>query len=143
MAMRSSLVLLLLSPLLAAQLQKTVPAINDVEAWQQVGQQPYEMTWTQRQEHPKTLVDFEDLTGWTLELYDGAEGELRRSREQQMWGMYVAKFWYRGTASGSRIVARPPNPFLSPSDSIPSSFGDTGTGGPGCAMKRRRPLSSP
>jgi hypothetical protein len=110
MAMRSSLVLLLLSPLLAAQPQKTVPAINDVEAWQQVGQQPYEMTWTQRQEHPKTLVDFEDLTGWTLELYDGAEGELRRSREQQMWGMYVAKFWYRGTASGSRIVARPPKP---------------------------------
>jgi hypothetical protein len=68
------------------------------------------MTWTQRQEHPDTLVDFEDLAGWTLEVYDGADGELRRSREQQMWGMYVAKFRYRGTASGSRVVARPPKP---------------------------------
>jgi len=61
-----------------------VPAINDIELWQQVGQQPYEFTWVQRAEHPNTLVDFEDLTGWKLELFNGAKGELRRSREQQM-----------------------------------------------------------
>ncbi len=94
--------------------EKTVPAINEIEPWQQVGQQPYEMTWVDRQEHPKTLVDFEDLAGWTLELHDGAVGELRRSREQQMWGMYVARFWYSGTPSGGRIVARPPKPIAIP-----------------------------
>ncbi len=87
-----------------------IPAINRVEPWQQVGQQPYEMTWVQRHEHPKTLVDFEDLEGWRLELYSGAVGEFRRSREQQMWGQYVGKFLYSGTSAESRMIARPPKP---------------------------------
>ena len=100
----------LLAPIASAQPDKVLPAINEVEPWQQVGQQPYEMTWTQREQHPETLVDFEDLTGWTLELYGGAEGELRRSREQQMWGQYVAKFSYSGKGAASRVIARPPKP---------------------------------
>ena len=64
----------LLVPLMlaAATPDKVVPAINEIDPWQQVGQQPYEMTWTQREENPHTLVDFEDLKGWTLELYGGA-----------------------------------------------------------------------
>jgi hypothetical protein len=94
--------------------EKVVPAINEIELWQQVGQQPYEMTWVQREENPKTLVDFEDLTGWKLELYDGASGELRRSREQQMWGQYVAKILYSGTRPESRVIARPPKPIPIP-----------------------------
>jgi len=97
-----------------AQPDRVVPAINDIEPWQQVGQQPYEMTWTQREQHPQTLVDFEDLAGWKLELYGGAEGELRRSREQQMWGRYVAKFFYSGRGKQSRLVARPPEPLPIP-----------------------------
>ena len=63
---------------------KVVHAINDIDSWQQEGQQPCEMSWTQREENPHTLVDFEDLSGWTLELDGGAAGEFRRSREQQM-----------------------------------------------------------
>ncbi len=90
--------------------EKTVPAVNEIEPWQQVGQQPYELTWTQREEHPETLVDFEDLSGWQLELFEGADGELRRSREQQIWGQYVAKFLYSGTGENSRLVGRPPKP---------------------------------
>ncbi|MCW5980755.1 MAG: hypothetical protein KIT09_21925 [Bryobacteraceae bacterium] len=89
---------------------KVVPAINEIEIWQQVGQQPYEFTFTQREEHPKTLVDFENLEGWNLELFAGADGEFRRSREQQMWGQYVGKFFYRGTGEKSRLIARPPKP---------------------------------
>ncbi|HVN78473.1 MAG TPA: hypothetical protein VMW38_05700 [Terriglobia bacterium] len=89
---------------------KRIPAINEIEPWQQVGQQPYEMTWVQRQEDLRTLVDFEDLQGWTLELGEGAKGELRRSREQQMWGQYVAKITYSGSKDQSRVVARPPRP---------------------------------
>jgi hypothetical protein len=89
---------------------KTAPAINEIEVWQQVGQQPYELTWVQRREHPDTLVDFEDLEGWRLELFGGADGELRRSREQLMWGQYTAKFLYWGTGKESRLIARPPKP---------------------------------
>ncbi|MCW5980753.1 MAG: hypothetical protein KIT09_21915 [Bryobacteraceae bacterium] len=101
-------------PALAQSPEKIAPAINDIESWQQVGQQPYEFTWTQREEHPKTLVDFEDLAGWKLELYGGADGELRRSREQQMWGQYVAKFLYSGAGEQSRAIARPPKPIPIP-----------------------------
>jgi len=89
---------------------KTVPAINEIELWQQVGQQPYELTWTERGEDPHTLVDFEDLTQWSLELHGEATGELRRSREQQMWGQYVAKVVYSAKGTKSRVVARPPKP---------------------------------
>ena len=94
--------------------EKILPAINEVELWQQVGQQPYEFTWTQREQDPHTLVDFEDLQGWNLELYDGAQGELRRSREQQMWGEYVAKIVYSGAREQSRVIARPPQPIPIP-----------------------------
>ena len=97
--------------------EKVLPVVNEVDSWQQVGQQPYEFTWTQRRQDPHTLVDFEDLQGWTLELYNGAQGELRRSREQQLWGEYVAKIVYSGVRDESRVIARPPQPI-----SIPGAF---------------------
>jgi hypothetical protein len=102
-------VLALVPSILPGQ-QKIIPAINEIEPWQQVGQQPYEFTWTEREQDPHTLVDFQDLKGWTLELYDGAQGELRRSREQQLWGEYVAKLLYSGGRAESRMIARPPQP---------------------------------
>jgi hypothetical protein len=94
--------------------EKVVPAINRGDYSQQVGQQPYEMTWVQRQQHPQTLVDFEDLEGWQLELYNGAAGEFRRSREQQMWGQHVGKFVFSGSREDSRMIARPPKPIPVP-----------------------------
>ena len=100
-----------------------MPAINEIELWQQVGQQPYEFTWVQREEDPRTLVGFENLKGWKLELHDGAQGELRRSREQQMWGEHVAKVLYSGTGDESRVVARPPRRFPFPATSIDRSLG--------------------
>jgi len=101
---------------LASGPDKVVPAINAIEPWQQVGQQPVEMTWTQREENPHTLVDFENLDGWTFELYGGATGEFRRSREQQMWGHYVAKFVFSAPDKQGRVVARPPKPIAIPGD---------------------------
>ena len=92
----------------------SVQAINEVEMWQQVGQQPYEFTWVQRQEDPRVLENFENLKGWTLELHNGASGELRRSREQQLWGQHVAKFLYSGTGEESLVIARPPAPIPIP-----------------------------
>jgi hypothetical protein len=104
----------LTAPARGAEPEKVVPAINQIEPWQQVGQQPYEFTFTQREEHPKTLVDFEDLKDWSLELHEGAKGEFRRSREQQLWGQHVAKFLFWGTGERSRVVARPPKPIPIP-----------------------------
>ncbi len=93
---------------------KTIPAVNHVDLWEQVGQQPYELTWVQRSQDPHTIVDFEDLAGWTLELSDGTKGELRRSREQQMWGQYVAKVSYSASHDGGRALVRPPKPIPIP-----------------------------
>ncbi len=107
-------IVLLAASLPGAAPEGVVPAVNAIEPWQQVGQQPYEFTWVQREENPGTLVDFENLEGWKLELYDGAKGELRRSREQQMWGQHVAKFLYSGTSEKSRVIARPPQPIPIP-----------------------------
>jgi hypothetical protein len=99
---------------LAQSPDKVTDAINEVARWEQVGQQPYEMTWTARAEHPATLVDFENLAGWKLECYAGAKGEFRRSREQQMWGAYTGKFVVSGSGAQSRVVARPPKPIPIP-----------------------------
>jgi hypothetical protein len=98
----------------SAKPEKVLPAINEVELWQPVGQQPYEFTWTQRDQDAHTLVDFEDMQGWKLEFYDGARGELRRSREQQLWGECVAKILYSGVREQSRLIARPPLPIPIP-----------------------------
>ncbi len=94
--------------------QKVIPAINKIQPWQQVGQQPYEMTWVQRRQNPHTLVGFENMEGWKLELFDGARGQLSRSREQQMWGEHVCKFLYAGTRRQSHVIARPPKPIPIP-----------------------------
>ena len=108
--MRGLIVVLLAGVACGADGSKIVPVINEIERWQQVGQQPYELTWTQREQSPDTLVDFEDLSGWTLELDNGAQGEFRRSREQQMWGQHVGKFVFSGTSAESRVIARPAKP---------------------------------
>ena len=106
----TSIAIALASAVFAAAPERVVPAVNEIEIWQQVGQQPYEFTWTQREAHPATLIDFEDMKGWTLELFDGARGELRRSRQQQLWGQYVALFLFSASTPGGRVVARPPKP---------------------------------
>lgn len=125
--------------LLAGAQEKTVvPAINEIEPWQQVGQQPYELTWAERQEDPRTLVDFEDLAGWTLELEGGARGELRRSREQQLWGQYVAKLVYSAPGAGARVIARPPKPIP-----IPGAFDMVEMWGYGNRWSWRKDESTP
>ena len=93
-----------------AGLEKSVPAVNEIDRRLPLGRMPYEMTWVDREEDPNTLIDFENLAGWTLDLYGGAAGALSRSREQQLWGLYVGKVVYSGTRAESRAVARPPKP---------------------------------
>jgi hypothetical protein len=75
-----------------------------------VGKRPYELDWAGRTEddHPP-LVDFEDLTGWTVETKD-AEAAFVRTREEQIWGQQVAKLTYKGTGNQPLVTLRPPAP---------------------------------
>lgn len=82
-----------------------------------VGKRPYEMVWVNRTDdtHPP-LVDFENLDGWTVECSDTV-ADLKRSREQQLWGSYVAKLTYRGTGPKATVTVKPPKPIP-----LPASF---------------------
>ena len=137
-----SLVLLgFAAPASLAQEKKVVPAINKVEPWQQVGQQPYEFTWVQREQNPHTLEDFEDLTGWTLELFDGAQGELRRSREQQLWGEHVGKIQLLGRRRAQATSSRGhPNRSRFRAHLTPWICGATATAGAGSKDETTPPV---
>ncbi len=94
------------------QPEKIISAINEIDKHAPVGLFPYEMTWVQRNDEPIPLVDFEDMEGWKLETYGGADGTLCRSREQQLWGQYVAKLVYSGKSKNSFLVLSPPKPLV-------------------------------
>ena len=78
------------------------------------------MVWANRtaDDHP-ALVDFEDLSGWTVECSDAA-ARFSRSRQQQLWGRYVGTLVYRGTGPRPAVVVRPPKPvaILAPFDCV-------------------------
>ncbi|MBC8235721.1 RNA polymerase sigma factor [bacterium] len=101
--------------------EQILAAQNEVPPDEPVGERPYEMVWANRTEERPPLVDFEDLTGWTVVNYSGAHATFARSREQQMWGQYVGKLTYRkpkasvseantGKSKDSKILLRPPEP---------------------------------
>jgi hypothetical protein len=50
-------------------------------------------------------------------LFDGAAGEFRRSRKQQMWGLFTGEFRYSTAGATGTVIARPPKPV-----SIPGPF---------------------
>jgi hypothetical protein len=85
-----------------------------------VGTRPYELDWAGRtqDDHP-ALVDFEDLTGWTVQT-KSAEASFARSREQQIWGQGVGKLVYRAAGPGPevRIVPPAPVPIGAPFDAL-------------------------
>ena len=90
------------------------PAINLSSDADHVGLRPYEMK--NRTEDRTPLFGFEDLSGWRIECLEGADGELVRTREQQMWGKYVGKLSYTGKSEASRVVIRPPQPIPIPEE---------------------------
>jgi len=75
-------------------------------------------------ERRKPLVDFEDLTGWTVETRKGfVTAGLYRSQEKRLWGEHVAKVVFRATgdivpADESRrsVIIRPPEPIPIPAE---------------------------
>jgi len=77
---------------------------------QVVGERPIEMIWANRTTDTRPpLIDFEDLTGWTVEARN-AEARLIQSREQQIWGKYTGKLVYRRTSETPSVILRPPRP---------------------------------
>ncbi len=80
------------------------------QAGEVVGERPYEMVWANRDEddHPP-LIDFEDLTGWRVEVKN-AEATFQRTRDQQIWGKYVGELTYRATGDNPEVYIRPPDP---------------------------------
>lgn len=98
----------------------TVWGANASASEETVGKRPYEMEWAGRtaDSHP-ALIDFENLDGWTV-VADQAEASLVRSREQQLWGRYVAKLTYRGAGKKPIVVLKPrkPIPIAGPFDCL-------------------------
>ncbi|MGB9797744.1 MAG: hypothetical protein ACPLSK_03900, partial [bacterium] len=90
--------------------EKVIPVINVVNADEKVGERPYEMVWANRKEERQPLVDFENLEGWIVECYSGANAKVQRSQEQKMWGDFVCKITFSGTSQDSRFIIKPPKP---------------------------------
>ncbi|MDH7601667.1 MAG: hypothetical protein QHI38_05915 [Armatimonadota bacterium] len=110
-----AVILLLLSSAAAALGGPAVtskPALNQPKEPTKVGSRPYEMKG--RKEDRVPLFGFEDLTGWTVQCAGGADGELVRTREQQLWGEYVGKLTYSGTSVDGTLTIRPPKPIPIP-----------------------------
>lgn len=85
-------------------------AVGVCGAQETVGVRPYEMDWAERYEDDhRQLVDFEDLSGWTVETKD-AVATLERSRGEQLFGKYVGKLTYRGAGNQPQIDLIPPEP---------------------------------
>jgi hypothetical protein len=71
-----------------------------------VGQRPYEMDWVGRTEDTRPpQVDFEAEIPWEVHCQD-AQARFERTREQQLWGKYVAKLTYRGEGKQPAVTAR-------------------------------------
>ncbi|MGC8843228.1 MAG: hypothetical protein ACP5QS_04765, partial [bacterium] len=113
---RFSLFLILFYPLgkggvgMAEPPEKVIPVINVINADEKVGERPYEMVWANRKEERQPLVDFENLEGWIVECYSGANAKVQRSQEQKMWGDFVCKITFSGTSQDSRFIIKPPKP---------------------------------
>ena len=112
----SSFLLLLFCCLVSAQEPETVrPARNSDAPDVREHPRPYEMDWAGRTEPPRPeVVDFEDLTGWEVHCFRGADAQMMRSRERKMYGRFTGKAVYSGTSSASRYRLVPPDPIEIP-----------------------------
>ncbi|NQT85376.1 hypothetical protein HQ560_01340 [bacterium] len=110
--MRSALLVLCSVAALAAE--PLVQPASNTDPDGKVGKRPYEMVWAKRTPAHKELVDFEDLSGWTVAAFRGAKAALVRSREERMFGTYTAKVTYSGETAASAFELRPPKPIPIP-----------------------------
>jgi hypothetical protein len=58
----------------------------------------------------KSQIDFEDLSGWRMEIFGNLTGSFCRSREQQLAGKYVGKFSFSTNGETAWVALHPPKP---------------------------------
>jgi len=112
----SKLAILLLVAIAAPGAEPITRPASNTDPGGKVGKRPYEMVWAKRKPAYPELVDFEDLTGWTVAGLRGCTAELFRSREEQMFGTYTGKVVYRGKTAASGFELRPPKPISIPGE---------------------------
>ncbi|MBN2329924.1 MAG: hypothetical protein JXR73_22480 [Candidatus Omnitrophica bacterium] len=78
------------------------------------GDRPYEMVRANRTPPRKPLVNFDSLSGWSLQGTNGAVGDLFESQLQRVWDSPVARLVYRGSSNESEITIQPPEPIPLP-----------------------------
>ncbi|MDO4587324.1 MAG: hypothetical protein Q4C95_08510 [Planctomycetia bacterium] len=76
-------------------------------AEEKVGVRPYEMDWAGRTtDDHEPLVDFESMGKWNLETRN-MDATFEQSREEQLFGQYVAKLTYKATDSVAESQVKP------------------------------------
>ncbi|NLN76913.1 MAG: hypothetical protein GX139_11485 [Armatimonadetes bacterium] len=83
-------------------------AVTTPSGSEKAGQRPYEMVG--REDVRAPLVDFQDISGWTVECYNDADAEFALSREQKMWGEFTGKVTYTGKSDNGTVILRAPKP---------------------------------
>lgn len=58
----------------------------------------------------KSQIDFEDLSGWRVEVLGNLNGTFCRSREEQLAGRYVGKVTFTTDGGVAHLALRPPKP---------------------------------
>ena len=76
------------------------------------------MTWANRTETAPPTLRFDNLSGWRMEVKDGAQATLQVSRAQNLWDRPVAKLRYRaeGKPAAPQVQLFPPSPVALPVD---------------------------
>ncbi|MDO5582116.1 MAG: hypothetical protein Q4G69_13385 [Planctomycetia bacterium] len=81
-----------------------------------VGVRPYELDWVGRTEDQvPPLIDFESMGNWQVQSKN-AQAVFQQSREEQIWGKYVAKLTYHATGENPELTLRPPKPVPVPNE---------------------------
>lgn len=94
--------------------------LTDFDPNEPIGQRPYEMDWANRKEPRPPTITFSNLSGWRMEVSEGAIATFRPSREQNIWNRPVGKLTYRGNGdpkSRPVILLYPPKPIPIPDGS--------------------------
>jgi len=96
--------------------QTIVPTLDPSET---AGHRPYEMAWAHRTETSPPTIRFDNLSGWSVQVSNGAQASLELSRAQNLWDRPVARLRYHGTGESTThptIRLTPPNPIPLPTN---------------------------
>ena len=103
--------------LLLASSQGFSQGILPLDPQQPIGRRPYEMVWAERTESEPPTISFDQLSGWKVQVENGAQATLQVTRAQNLWNRPVARLRYRGEGGKEahpRIFLVPARPISLP-----------------------------